>query len=70
MVIETEETANQDEGFKPLERRFKELDDVTAFAVSPGNADANEYMRGMANGLILAQAIIKDQEPQYIEPPK
>jgi hypothetical protein len=43
------------------------LDDVTAIASHPGNAGADEYMRGMANGLILAQAIMKDQEPKYIE---
>lgn len=50
-----------------IAKKIKALDDVTAIAVSPGNADVNDYMRGMANGLILAQAIMKDQEPQYIE---
>ena len=50
-----------------LAKKLKALNDVTAVAVSPGNADVNEYMRGMANGLILAQAIMNDREPQYIE---
>lgn len=49
----------------PLEK----LDAVTAIATSPGNAHADEYMRGMANGLILAQAIMNECEPIYIDPP-
>ena len=54
---------------KPIEKRLQDLDNVTAIAVSPGNADVNEYMRGMANGLILAKAIMEDVEPVYIEAP-
>lgn len=49
-------------------KHLKQLDDVTAIAVSPGNALANDYMRGMANGLLLAQSIFKNSEPKYIEP--
>lgn len=47
----------------------RHIDEVTAIAVSPGNSGANEYMRGMANGLILAQSIIKGNEPEYIDAP-
>lgn len=49
-------------------KHLKQLDDVTAIAVSPGNALASEYMRGMANGLILAQSVFSDKEPEYINP--
>lgn len=44
------------------------IDEVTAVAASPGNAHADDYMRGMANGLLLAQAIVHDKKPVYIEP--
>jgi hypothetical protein len=47
----------------------QKLDDVTSIATSPGNYDADPYMLGMANGLILAQAIIKGHEPQYLRMP-
>lgn len=49
-------------------KQLKQLDAVTDIAVHPGNAGANDYMRGMANGLILAQSIFKDCEPEYINP--
>jgi hypothetical protein len=49
-----------------MERRLKQLDDVTAVAVLPGNV-TDSYMRGMANGLILAQATMRDVEPAYLK---
>jgi len=52
---------------KTPEKIFQDIKDVTAVAVAPGNANTNHYMRGMANGLILAEAIIEDKEPKYIE---
>lgn len=50
-------------------KQLQDIDSVTAVAVDPGNAGASEYMRGMANGLILAQSIVRDTEPQYIDTP-
>ncbi|MER8380698.1 hypothetical protein [Mesorhizobium sp. M1399] len=50
-------------------KRIDDLKKVTDIAVQPGNADADEYMRGMANGLILAVATMDGTEPAYIEPP-
>jgi hypothetical protein len=47
----------------------RRIDEVTAIAADPGNAGANEYLRGMANGLILAQSIVHGEEPEYIEAP-
>lgn len=59
----------------PLEK----LDDVLAIQNSPGNGRddpntgyiADDYMRGMANGLILAEHIMRDRDgsPDYVEPP-
>ncbi|TIL53788.1 MAG: hypothetical protein E5Y83_05725 [Mesorhizobium sp.] len=51
-----------------LLKRIDDLKKVTEIAVQPGNADADEYMRGMANGLILAMATMDGTEPAYIEP--
>lgn len=50
-------------------KMLEDLDNVTAIAVDPGNAGVDEYMRGMANGLLLAQSIFKDTEPKYISAP-
>jgi len=47
-------------------KNIKALDDVTAIASDPGNALASDYMRGMANGLILAQSILKGGDPLFI----
>lgn len=47
----------------------QKIDDVTALASTPGNAFASDYLLGMANGLILAQAIIKGTEPAYLTMP-
>lgn len=59
----------------PLEK----LDDVLAIQNAPGNGRddpstgyvADEYMRGMANGLILAEHIMRDRngDPDYVPPP-
>lgn len=50
------------------------LDEIVAVQCSPGNWDYDPYMHGMANGLILAQSIIKDTighpMPQYLKAPK
>lgn len=58
-------------GLKPLPDantiRTK-ITQVTAVAASPGNAHADHYMRGMANGLLLAQSIANSTEVSYIEP--
>lgn len=52
-----------------MKTAIEKLDDVTAIATSNGNYDCNAYMLGMANGLILAQAIMKDQEVKYLDAP-
>jgi hypothetical protein len=49
-----------------MERRLKQLDDVTAVAVLPGNL-TDGYMVGMANGLLLAQATMQGTDPVYIK---
>jgi hypothetical protein len=48
-------------------KHLKALDDVTAVAIDPGNALASDYMRGMANGLLLAQSIFSGNDPQFLD---
>jgi hypothetical protein len=50
-----------------MKTNLEKLRDVHTVAMSPGNAHADHYLRGMANGLELALAIAEDREPKYIE---
>lgn len=54
------------------DKRKKALSDlkkVTETQCADGNWNYDAYMHGMANGLILAQAIMNDETPQYKEAP-
>lgn len=55
-----------------MKTAIEKLEDVTAIATSNGNYDCNAYMLGMANGLILARSIMKDEkgEVPYLKTPK
>lgn len=55
-----------------MKTALEKLEDVTAIATSGGNYDCNAYMHGMANGLILARAIMRDDkgEVPYLDTPK
>ena len=37
--------------------------------VQKGEISGDEYMRGMANGLICALAVIEESDPEYVEAP-
>jgi len=50
-----------------------ELDDLEAIvktACSHGHFNYDEYMYGMTNGLILALAVMKGEEPMYLDRPE
>ncbi len=47
--------------------KVQELSDIQN---SDGNWNYDEYMRGMANGLILAVAVLTDKTPIYKEEQK
>jgi len=47
-----------------------DLEKINGIQSSHGNWDYDEYMRGMANGLILAVAIMKNKEAEYLDKPK
>ena len=55
-----------------IAQRVADLKSVVEIQCSTGNADQGEYMRGMANGLLLAWHIIVEpygKEITYFDPP-
>ena len=53
-----------------LEERIKTIRELTKIQTSDGNWNYNEYMQGMANGMILCLAIMEDIEPEFLETPE
>lgn len=55
-----------------LAKRLATLEGLKDTLCQPGNYDQSEYTRGLANGLILAVATLKGEEPKYLDvaPPK
>lgn len=53
---------------KHLELKISNIDNCRKVQSSPGCFDQGEYMRGLANGLIMAHAILTDSEPEYFAP--
>jgi hypothetical protein len=51
----------------PKKGKIDHINDLVKIQSSPGNYDVNEYMRGFANGLILAKAVLENEEPKYFE---
>ena len=49
---------------------LEHLQNVLDIQLSEGNWNYDAYMHGLANGLILADALIKDEEPEYKEAPE
>ncbi len=68
-VLSQDEIKGQDHSGRSMEKRLSDLDNIIAIQCSPDNGNASEYMRGMANGLILADATLKDTDPVYLEGP-
>lgn len=48
----------------------QQITNVANIAKDPGNAHANEYMRGMANGVEVTNAVVHNKEPDFVEAPK
>ena len=51
-------------------KAIESIEDVTKIQTCDGNWNYSPYMMGMANGLILALAILKGEDPIYKETPK
>lgn len=48
-----------------LESKLLSLKSVVKIQSQDGHWNKDEYMRGLANGLIMAEAIMEDKEPKY-----
>jgi hypothetical protein len=46
------------------------IDDLLKIQCSNGNWNYNEYMHGMANGMILIKSIVTGEQPQFLSAPK
>jgi hypothetical protein len=57
-------------GLVNAKRRVDTLDKIVDIATSSGNYNVNEYMLGMANGLLLAQATMWDRDVKYLSMPE
>ena len=51
-------------------KRLRGLQNCLKIQRSHGNWDYDPYMQGMANGMILAEAIIYNKTPNYLTAPK
>jgi hypothetical protein len=52
------------------DKNLTDLQDVLKIQLSNGNWNYDAYMQGLANGLILGDAIINGKEPIYKDPPE
>lgn len=52
-----------------LEKSIKVLDDLISVQSDSGNWDYNEYMYGLLNGMLLAKAVLTDNNPPYPDRP-
>ncbi len=46
------------------------IENLVKIQTTDGNWNYDPYMHGMANGLILALATLKGEEPDYIDKPE
>ena len=50
--------------------RIIELQDVIDIQCTEGNYNCDEYMWGLANGLILAMSVLTRKEPKFLDKPE
>ena len=53
-----------------LESVTERLEDLLKIQCGHGNYDYDEYMFGMANGMILAHALMTGEDPEYLDRPE
>lgn len=53
-----------------MNKQLKDLYNICDIQSQDGNWNYDEYMRGMANGLILAKSIFTGEDPDYKDTPK
>jgi hypothetical protein len=53
-----------------LQKSVKTLREMKDVQCSDGNWNYDQYMHGMANGMIFALSLFDDKAPEYIEAPE
>lgn len=53
-----------------VRKKIRDVKDLVDIAAAPGNYDFDPYMHGLANGLILVHAMLKGEEPVFLNPPE
>jgi len=53
-----------------MKKEIENLKDLLKVQCSNGNWNYSYYMRGLANGLILALATLENKKPKYLDEPK
>jgi len=51
-----------------MKKEIQDLKNLVELQSTKGNYDQSDYMRGLANGLIMALAIFEHKEPNFFEP--
>lgn len=64
------ETRREYRALTDFDKRIKNLEEVIDVQSQSGNWNYDAYMHGMANGLILAAAIVHDRDPVYLDAPE
>lgn len=49
--------------------KLTKLKELIKIQCADGNWNYDQYMRGLANGMILAEAIMEDKTPVYLDAP-
>jgi len=69
MALATELLIEARDELKRINILIERVRNVTDIQCSDGNWNTREYMRGMANGLILAMSILEEKDPLYKDAP-
>lgn len=57
-------------GSSMMEEYVEQLEDLIKIQCMDGTWNFDSYNMGLANGLILARAVAKDEDPKFLEAPK
>ena len=52
-----------------IQKRIKDLKNITNTQCQSGNWDYDPYMHGMANGMILSLSTIEGNNPEFLDAP-
>ena len=55
---------------KDIKTGINDLEDIVKTQSSDGSWNYDNYMHGLANGLILALSLIKNEKPEFLEAPE